>query len=217
MKLNPLTLLLLALASVATSPTQAANLIINGSFEDPVISGSYASFLPGATALTGWTIPGPFVTIIHHSPDAGSANGYSTYNFAKSGDNYLDLSGTGNQSAIYQDFATIPSAAYNLSFYIGASAETLPAATIGVDLVGSISLFHLTLTPSAPSTNINWTLQSLNFVANSTTTRLSLKGLSGFDDNASFVDNISVSQIPEPSSALTLSLAGLTLLRRRRA
>jgi hypothetical protein len=216
MKLNPITTLFLACGLLLIPQLYAANLIVNGSFESPGFAGSYAPFIATSTALTGWTIPGPGTTIIHHSPDVGIANN-STYNFAQSGDYYLDLSGTGSQSPIYQDFSTVPSATYNLSFYIGASNANPPASTIRFDLSGSTALLGAALTPSAPSTNINWTLQSFNFVADSTITRLSFSGLSGIDDNASFVDSVSVTAIPEPASLLTLCLSSLALLRRRRA
>ncbi|MCU0796054.1 MAG: DUF642 domain-containing protein [Akkermansiaceae bacterium] len=205
----------LSVLGTACMSHAATNIIVNGSFEDPSITGTFEAFFPLSTTLTGWNIPGPFVTIVHHAPDAGIANN-STYNFAQSGSNYLDLSATGAQSMIYQDFATIPSTTYNLSFYIGASNSVPPAATIRFDLTGSAALLGESLTPTSPSTNINWTLKSYSFVADSTTTRLSLNGLSGFDDNASFIDSISVTAVPEPSGALLLGLGSSLLFVRRR-
>ena len=56
----------------------------------------------------------------------------------------------------------------------------------------------------------------IQFVADSATTRLSFRDISGVDDNYSFVDNVSVSAIPEPATALLvgLGLVGMAAGRR---
>ncbi|MBV6457568.1 MAG: hypothetical protein HONBIEJF_00681 [Fimbriimonadaceae bacterium] len=197
--------------------TANASLVTNGSFESPGFAGSHLIVLPGDPSITGWTIAGDGRDIVlHHAPDVGNATGNPTFNFAQDGDYYLDLSGTGSPHAtIYQDLTTVVNTSYKLSFYIGATNENAPAPTINVQLDGTSSLLNTTLTPSAPGTNIIWTLQTFNFVADSTTTRLSFCGTSALDDNASFVDNVSVEVVPEPASLLAVS-AGLAALSRRR-
>ena len=142
-------------------------------------------------------------------------------NQAQDGNFYLDLSGSYQNSAhatVFQDFATTPFTTYELSYYIGASHQLPPAATINVQLTGAATLLNSTLTPLAPSTNVNWSLQTFSFVADSTTTRLSFVDVSTSDDNTSFVDNVSVNVVPEPSSMVLFAVGavGLRTFGRRR-
>lgn len=88
-----------------------------------------------------------------------------------------------------------------------------PEATINVQLTGATSLLNTTLTPAAPSVNINWTLETFAFVADSTITRLSFTDTSDLDDHTSFVDNVMV--VPEPASGLLLLLGAAVWLRCR--
>jgi hypothetical protein len=149
---------------------------------------------------------------LHHTPDIGNTIGQN-FNFAQQGTTYLDLSGgigggvSGQHAVISQAFATIPSQLYELSFYIGAANS--PASSINVQLTGASSLINTTLQASAPSTNINWTLQTFQFMADSLTATLRFQDLSNFDDNYSFVDNVSVNlagDVPEPGTAMLCAL-----------
>lgn len=210
-----------------------ADLITNGSFETTGPGGGGAQagrfvYVAGThdTQITGWVLDGTGDVYIHRSPDIGNAIG-SNFNFAQAGDQYLDLSGgigggtSGLHASIYQDFATVVSQTYVLSFFIGAAFS--PSATINVTLDGATSLLNQTLTAAAPGTNIVWTEEKFTFVANSTTTRLRFKDLSSNDDNVSFVDNVSVNAqaVPEPSSLLMLlfgtPLAVVRAVRRRKS
>jgi len=193
----------------------AQNLILNSSFEDPAFAGTHLLVPSGSPVVSHWDISGPGNTVIHHAPDAGNATGNPTFNFAHHGDSYLDLSGDGSPHALVsQSFSTSIGQPYELSFWIGASNQQAVAATIHVQLDGAASLLSTILTPSAPSVNIDWTLQTFSFVADSTTTVLGFQGLSSFDDNASFVDSVSIVAVPEPLSGWMLVLGAL-LLRRR--
>jgi hypothetical protein len=217
---------LLTLAAVMLTSVGQAQLISNGSFESPGFTGSGIVYLTGAQGVTDWTLSGAGFegVTIHKTPDLGNLVN-PTFNFAQDGNYYLDLSGAGNHATIYQDFATVPSTLYELSFYIGASSDHLPAATINVKLDGTTSLLNATLTPNAPTTNIDWSLQTFSFTAYSSTTRLSFldvgpSGNGSFtDDNTSFVDNVTVTAVPEPSTYGVLvgaGMLGVAFLRRRR-
>jgi hypothetical protein len=201
-------------------PHAKANLILNGSFESPGISGT-SGFGPGReqyTALSGgltdWTVSGPGDIFLHQAPEIGAGD---SFNFAQDGTFYLDLSGSNLNSAhatVSQAFATIPLAAYELSFYIGASNQTSPAAIINVQLTGAGTLLDTTLTPLAPVVNINWSLQTFSFVADSTTTQLSFHDESARDENASFVDNVSVNAtvVPEPATFTIFCIGAIGVL-----
>ena len=54
-------------------PSQThANLLVNGSFETPVVPvGSFSNFLSGSTAITGWTVFGPAVSVVSGSFTSG--------------------------------------------------------------------------------------------------------------------------------------------------
>jgi Protein of unknown function (DUF642)/Lectin C-type domain len=177
----------------------ARNLIVNGSFESPAFTnGDFGpgrqSFSSPSAGITGWTVGGTGNVFLHECPDIEAAG--STYCFAQNGANYLDLSGSGPPHAtVYQDFPSTPGKSYVLSFYIGASNLTPPAPTINVQVTGATFLINETVTPVSPSTNINWSRQAFSFVANSNSTRLSFVDTSSADDNASFVDNVSVQEV----------------------
>lgn len=186
---------LIVLGSTFAPPGQAQNLVVNGSFESPAESGNAdigrQQYLAPSTGITGWTVSGSGDVYVHKSPEIGDAV-EPHFNFAQDGTYYLDLSGSGTHATIFQDISTVPATSYRLFFYIGASAWTPPAATINVQLTGTTPLLNTTLTPPAPSTNINWALNSFCFVANSTNTRLSFVDISALDDNSSYVDNVAV-------------------------
>ena len=84
-----------------------------------------------------------------------------------------------------------------------------------MQLLGISTLFDTTLTPLAATGSINWLEESFAFTADSTTTRLSFVDTSGSDDNASFLDNVSVSEVLEPMTLLSLGLIALLVWRRR--
>jgi len=218
--------LLAGLVVLAAAGSAQASFIVNGSFESTGPGGGGAGtgrfvYVAGMhdTQITGWVLAGTGDVYIHRSPDIGNTIG-SNFNFAQSGDQYLDLSGgigggtAGLHATIYQDFATIAAQMYELSFFTGAAFS--PSATINVRIDGASSILNQTLTASAPTTNIVWTEQRFTFVANSTTTRLSFRDVSGNDDNVSFIDNVAVNQlspvaVPEPGSLLMV-LIGIPLV-----
>ncbi|MGE3240193.1 MAG: DUF642 domain-containing protein [Pirellulales bacterium] len=210
-------------------PAAATAGVLNGSFEsysggadgDP----GRTVYTPSSGTINDWKLDGVGDVYLHHTPLIGNTIG-AEFNFAQDGGTYLDLSGgisggtSGNHARVYQDFATIPSQEYSLSFYIGAARS--PAASINVQLNGASSLLNQTLAAAAPSTNIVWTPYVFSFVADSVSTRLSFKDLSTFDDNYSFVDNVSVTasgDVPEPTSMILWALvsAGMSVGRRSRS
>jgi Protein of unknown function (DUF642) len=161
--------------------------------------------------------------------DVGGALG-ATFNNAQDGNFYLDLSGSYLNSAharVQQDFATVPLTTYQLSFYIGASGQQAPAQTIDVEVFdGFHSYVSSILTPLPPSTNIHWSLQTFTFTAQFTSARLTFHDVSNSDDNASFVDNVSIvalnsappTAVPAPPSAILamVGFVGLAVNRRLR-
>jgi hypothetical protein len=197
--------------------TQAQNLIQNGSFELPgfagnAVPGQQQRVVAYSTDITGWTVGGIGDVYVHKYP-VGPA---SSFGPAEDGSYYLDLSGDGRPHAtVYQDFSTTIGSEYSLSFYIG-SASSQPSSTINVGLLGTGTLLDTTLTPLPPDGNgINWLQETFSFTSDSTVTRLSFVDMSAIDDNASFVDNVYVSEVPEPTTLLPMGMIALAIWRRR--
>jgi hypothetical protein len=197
---------------------QSSNLIQNGSFEQPgfagnAVPGQQQKVVAPSADITAWTVGGAGDIYVHEYP-VGPASGFGP---AEDGSYYVDLSGDGPPHAtLYQDFATTPGAQYLLTFYIG-SASSSPSSTISLELEGTTAFLDTTLTPLAPDAGgINWLEETFSFTPDSTITQLSFVDTSGSDDNASFLDNVSVTAVPEPAAFGVLSLGSLVLLRRYR-
>ena len=193
----------------------AQNLIQNGSFELPGTTGNAGNgrerISAGSTELTGWIVSGMGDVFVLQTPFDGGP----VYNPAQDGRYYLDLSGDGPPHAtIYQDFSTTPGSQYSLKFYIGSAATaTLPTISVQLNDIGT--LLSTTLTPLAATSSLNWLEESFSFIPDSATTRLSFVDTSGSDDNASFVDNVSVTVVPEPIMMIPMGLIILAFRRRR--
>ena len=223
--MNKLTLTLAALAvcTLTASALTPTNLLSNGSFENTgttATGGQGIYIYTAGTALPGWTISGPDDVHVLKTPDIGNSIG-SNFNFAQDASFYLDLSGNGGaHPTVYQDFATSVAGSYKLTFYIG--APSTPGNIINVKLTGSTSLSDVTYTAAAAGANINWTLETVNFTANSTTTRVSFNDTTSSDDNAAAIDNVSVvSTVPEPATnalmVIGFAVVAGQCVRRKRA
>ena len=104
-----LLLIVVFCASSRSVETKTNNLLVNGSFEDPVISSSFQVF----SSIPGWTaLPG--------RPDFEIQNG--AYGDSFEGQQHCELDGFA-PSAIFQDVTTTPSRVYELSFAFSARPE----------------------------------------------------------------------------------------------
>jgi hypothetical protein len=191
--------------------------VINGGFETPNTL-QYQEILAGDPALTGWTVGGQGVLLIDGS--------YSEPGVAfnpNSGLQALDITGIGNTSplnSISQFVSTTPGALYDLSFWLGNAAGNLnyllpSSVTLEIDDAFA-GLF--TNTDITNPNGVNWALQNYTFTATNASTKIEFINGVGNDSYVG-LDDVSIQQVPEPTSMLlfaTAGAAGLLLRRRRR-
>ena len=191
-----------------------ANLITNGSFEEPVVPvGGFTNFLAGSTAITGWTVVGVDSSVVSTSFKQLGI----TFN-AEQGNQWIDLAGvTSNSmsSGVSQTVATTIGDSYLLTFYVGSTTDaghtTFFPSTVDLSIDGGARV-HYTNTDTPPTTFVDWKLFTVDFMATSSTTNLQfLNGDASNNfvtalDNIQLVDVSSAAPVPEPS---TLALSSV--------
>src|SRR5438105_1537310 len=151
-----------------------ANLLVNGSFETPVVTpGTFANFTTNSTAITGWTVFGPAVSVVSGTFTSGALSFP-----AQDGVQWLDLTGptSGPSEGVNQTVTTTPGQTYNLSFYVGniVGGGFGSTSTVGVLVNGSQIA---TETNSTPGTTLNWKLFTVPFTAASASTIIGFQTL----------------------------------------
>ena len=228
----------LCLGLISAAAQAGTELLVNGGFE---ASESFAGrsspggdddvylLHVGATPMPGWRVIGGDVSW------ARDDNPYGHLPSATGGDFLLDLTAyqTTALGGVSQSFATEIGRRYDVSFDIGIGgsgplqpqAQTQGPISVSARLESADGvLFQDSFSSLAGSfATATWTTAHFSFVAASTTSTLSLTGLSRGPFNSNFIglDNVSVAAaVPEPASCALLS-SGLILLgalgRRRTA
>jgi hypothetical protein len=194
-----------------------ANILINGSFETPVIAPPYLDIgVGGEPTGFGWTVTTNTVDINRQGQFGWTAPEFD-------GVQSLDLVGFGSTGGIRQTFATTLGQQYNLLFAYannpGPGVPTPASANVtiisGTSTLLSQSFSHGTSTTS----NLAWTTFNMNFTAAGTSAVLAFNETLGGGDGGIFLDAISITPVPEPTS-LALGATGLTtiwLMRRRKS
>ena len=196
--------LILGLTLLSLPATTRAELIENGSFENPAIS----------VGVTLTTLPGWFVSA---NVDILPNNYWRAFD----GNQSLDLSGdSATGTYIQQMFPTVIGQSYLLSFYYGNNADDAwalgRASVFGDTTLLSQDLYH----SGSTSQNMNYTLFQGEFVADASTTTLRFTHL----DTPTYgrglaLDAITVTPVPEPGTVALLSVFGIgslvSLLRRK--
>ena len=183
----------------------SANLIVNGSFEDPdVASGAWQAF--DASAVAGW--------------DGSRIEIWDNFNSetAYQGDQFAELNsdpGTGTAFSIFQDIATDIGQTYDMSFAYQARRSDNEEFEFSVTPDGGVAMSWLL---SDHTTN-GWSVFSDSFVATAINTRIMFTSVvpeTGTVGN--FLDDVKVTvAVPEPGTLalFSLGLLGLGMARRR--
>lgn len=179
----------------------SANLVVNGSFEDPLISdNSFLAVTAGSGVLTGWTVGGTSIDVL---------SGPSRF-VAADGNQSVDLVGTPGPGDVSQLLATTDGTTYKIRFALSRNDEGGSVADKDVDF--SFGSYTENLLGAVQN---SWTYFERTIVADSSLTELKFSSdASGFFGG--LVDDVSVEAVPEPASMAALTLGAMALITRRR-
>lgn len=197
--------------TLAPASLSAAESLVNGGFEAPVVAGPCCITAP-PTAIPGWT-PTPNVNVVNGTFSSTAGN------LAKEGNQYLDLVGEGGAGSIAQSFATVAGQVYSLQFWYSHNLFSGLASASARLSAGSLS-DSITHT-GGTNANLNWQFYSGAFTANSAQTTLTFTNTAGATNEGVFLDAVSVMAVPEPSTwamlILGFGLLGGAMRRRGQA
>lgn len=202
----------LTVMALTFSAVSNANLLVNGDFEDDV--GLTGSRWGVYSSINGWqTYSGPGIEIQRNTIVA-----------AQSGNQYVELdshTGTDTNSVMYQTIDSLSvGASYELSFWYHARTNNGAANDNGIEVLWGDSLPGATvldLEGYSRNSNLGWMNFSLDLVATAETMFLSF-GATGLDNTlGGFIDNVSLTAVPEPGTLALFAIgaAGLLIGRRR--
>jgi len=212
----------------------ANNLIVNGSFEEPMIGstpdddGEFLGQFPISTLIPGWSVASGYA-----SPDLIREEPTTSY-YVVDGRQYVELNGSPGKSRIYQT-VTITSGQgglYRLKFLMSGSWHPGDASndrTMLVEILDSSNNPVLSQTATHPAASgYTWTPFSYDitlapgtyivaFESTTSSPAYSDWGLAE-DSVGARLDGVSLELVPEPMSSMILGsgLAGLLAVRKRR-
>lgn len=200
------------LSIVATSLVASAahaNIVVNGSFENPQVTSplGYEVYFQGSTGITGWTVTAPSPG---QSVDIVNATIFGNAGWAFDGVQSVELAGTPGRGGVEQALPTSPGQTYTLSFALSSQS--------GGPVIDGVSIFwNGTLLDTLTSPGFGtWQTFTYNVSASSGSTTL----LSFVGNTDAFIgtllDNVVV--VPSPSAAALFALGGMVAgsTRRRR-
>lgn len=196
----------------------SANLLINGSFEDPDVStvGGLQFFNAGDTIGSGWTVDSGTSAVLDSDFVGGMVGWYP----AEEGNQYLYVAINTGSATVSQQVSLAAGEHYDLSFFHADFREGslgLPGGVIHYDVLDSsnASVLGGIQTSETPE---NGPYQSVSSLFTATTSGVYTVQFISEPNRAGIIDNVdlSVAPVPEPASMAALGLGVAALLRRRR-
>ena len=198
-------LVLAGLATTLFGTAAHANLLLNGGFEDPPLLSVYAEYDHGQS-IGGWLVFGSgFPSSAQLTLRADYQEYAGTLSFSPHGGLVsLDMTGSGNLGAngVTQTIATTAGASMALSFWVGNQDAAFGGVFTNAD---------------NSNADVNWKQFEVGFVAATPSTTIAFVNATPSGDNMAGLDDVVLTAIPEPTTALLLglALAGLIPLHRR--
>jgi hypothetical protein len=198
----------------SASANAATNLVTNGGFESAAngpTSGSNSSYYNIGPASAdhavpgdfGWNVPTNNVDIISYQAYGPAPTNGGSYG--------LDLVGYGSTGAISQTISTVAGQKYNVSFDYSSNpgiADPMAIVTFNGGTVGSVT------------GGVGWQAFNGVFTGTGSPNIFALSETFGGNNGGVFLDNISISAVPEPSTWAMLLLGfgaiGWTMRSNRR-
>ena len=187
-------LLAAALLAGTAAAAQAQNLILNGSFETPIVPpGTYQEFPVGSPSIPRWVITGEpgSVAVISTTLSGG---GFTFQ--ARSGQQSLDLTGGSNgQTGVQQAVATTIGSLYELTFFVGNVYDLTgifgASSTVDVYVNGTL-LTSVRNVGGRNSPNQVWKKFSATFRANANTSIIAFINADPSSDSHNGLDLVSL-------------------------
>ena len=204
----------LFLSVAAATSTFAANLLLNGGFEQPLTSTFLDVTAPDAATIPDWNVTAGSVDVVN-----AVGNGFDV-GPAYEGAQYLDLNGT-SAGTISQVVPTLSGTTYLLQLAYANNYQPPTSLTANVTVTGvSSTLLSTSITHnSSVAGNLNWTIFSQTFTADGSSATLTFASQNSGNGGV-FLDAISISQVPEPSTEaiflIGAAILGVLVLRRRK-
>ena len=200
-------LLLAAMICIAPGAAHAA-MLVNGSFESPILGAGSAEIFNSGSDLGGWTVVGNAGTDVRLTQTTYSEipNGMSAFQ-ADDGMNSLDVTGQSNQGStagIEQSVATLPGDVYTMTFAVGRAQSSNGAAiyqtapTIDLILNGAAPIAY-TNPDTARTGLVGWHPYTMQFTASAGTTVVEFLNATPGSTNFAGLDGVTLTPAPEPS------------------
>ena len=185
---RPTALLSIALCLVLVGSSSASGQL-NGSFESGIDPGAYMMVSVGQNNITGWSVI------------FGSIDYIGRAWMASDGERSIDMNGAG-PGQISQTFATIPGAAYSVTFDMSGNPGGVPSKIMSVSANGSNIVFYEYIIGGNTTFNMQWARMSYTFTASGPETELIFASHTEGSEGPA-LDNVQISFAPPPSPTAT--------------
>lgn len=184
--------------------------VVNGGFELP--DAGFRTVNSGQT-YGGWTAGGPSdIEFVHATVDPRLPGLESS---AYEGEYWIDLTGVGAPSSIYQDVATVAGQQYEISFAMAGNPWSGPQI-MGMNVVWNSGIAGQFThdTTGRSGADMGWTVYTV-IVTGTGNDRLMFRGTSGSQAAGAALDGVIMRPIPAPGVLAGL-MGGLVMARRKR-